>query len=136
MSVTLKQVKDLLDFSAGSGVKDDTVQANIDRSTRIIDDVKDPAAKIAKVDDATAALSVWLTYGSYTEGITQDLGNISEAEQVKLDHFRRVAEFLINRISTEPVDLDIDDISNQSLIGIDPSITALTTSEGFNQSTI
>lgn len=131
MTVVVQDVKDLLDISASAGLTTATFQANIDRSTRIVDDVKDTSAVAAQVDDAIAALAAWLSYGAYTEGISQELGNISIADKVKIQHFRKVAEFFINRISVEPVDLDISNINNDTLIGGDPSWSSLTTSERF-----
>lgn len=131
MTVVVQDVKDLLDISASAGLTTATFQANIDRATRIVDDVKDTSAVAAQVDDAIAALAAWLSYGAYTEGISQELENISIADKVKIQHFRKVAEFFINRISVEPVDLDISNINNDTLIGGDPSWSSLTTSERF-----
>jgi len=133
MTVTVQSVRDLLDVVPSKHVTDTVVQANIDRAKRVIDNVKDPLAVTAEVDDATRAFAVWLTYGSYSEGISQDLGNIPVALKEKMDHFRKVAEFFINRISREAVDLNVEDISEQTLIGLPPDISALTTSEGYIQ---
>jgi hypothetical protein len=133
MTVVVQDVKDLLDISASAGLTTATFQANIDRSKRIVDDVKDPDANAAQVDDAIAAMAAWLSYGAYTEGISQELGNISVADKAKLEHFRKVAEFFINRISAEPVDLDYNNVSDESLIGLDPSVSGMTTSERYEQ---
>ncbi len=132
--VSATSVKELIDDVASNKLKDDTVTANINRARRIVEDVRDPAAKDSRVEDAIRGIAVWLSYGSYTEGITQALGNISVADEVKLNHFRKVAELFLNQISKEAMGLDID-FSNQTLIGLPPEVTALTTSEAYRQST-
>jgi hypothetical protein len=131
MTVLVSDVKNLLDVSGSAGLTTATFQANIDRAKRVVDDVADTGASIDAIDDAIAALAAWLSYGAYTEGISQELGNISVADKIKLQHFRKVAEFFINRISAEPVDLDMGNVAQQSLIGIDPSISGMTTSEQY-----
>lgn len=131
MTVSVQNVKDLLDISASAGLTTATFTANIARSLRVVNDVKDASASAEQVDDAVAAMAAWLSYGAYTEGISQELGNISIADRIKLQHFRKVAEFFINRIASEPVDLDVDNVTKESLIGIDPSIAGLTTTEKY-----
>lgn len=133
MTVLIADVKALLDVSASAGLTSATFQANIDRSKRVVDDVADPLADATAIDDAIAAMAAWLSYGAYTEGISQELGNISIVDKIKIQHFRKVAEFFINRISLEAVDLDMDNVGNETLIGIDPSVVGLTTSEQFDQ---
>ncbi len=134
VDVSVVSVKALLDDVASNKLVDGTVTANIGRSLRIVNDVKDPAAKDTRVEDAVRAIAVWLSYGSYTEGITQALGNISVADEVKLNHFRKVAELFLNQISKESMGLDID-FSDQKMIGLPPEVAALTTSEAYKQST-
>lgn len=132
MVVSTKSVRDLLDNIASEHLKDESIEANIERYGRIVDDVKDPTITDEdKIDDATRAGAVWLSYGTYTEGITQDLGNISVADETKLDHFRKVAEFFLNRISKEKIDLDTE---GNSLIGVPPEVASLTTSDAYTQS--
>jgi len=134
IDVSEQSVRDLLDNPAAKSVKTPTVEGNISRSKRIIEDVKDPAALDTRVEDAVRAMAVWLTYGSYMEGIAQQLGNISNADRIKLDHLRKVAEFFVNAISKEPIDLDIESISSQSLLGIPPAASAMTNTEAYFQS--
>lgn len=129
MTVTSQNVKDLLDISASAGLTAATFTANIGRAKRIVDNVADPLSDAAQVDDAIAAFAAWLSYGAYTEGISQELGSIDEISAIKLSHFRRVAEFFINQISLEPIDLNMNNVKNETLIGMDPSISGLTTSE-------
>ena len=59
MTVLVADVKALLDISASAGLTTATFQANIDRSKRVIDDVADPLAASASVDDAIAAMAAW-----------------------------------------------------------------------------
>ena len=129
MAVQIQKVKDLLDNPAATSVPNDTISANINRSQAIVDTVKDPDATTTNVDHAVTALAVWLTYGSYMEGITQQLGAISQADQVKLDHLRGVAELYVNQISRSKFDLDPD--AEDELVGTDPSAFKLTTSEAY-----
>ena len=133
LDVSDESVRALLDEPSRKSVPDTVVEANIERSLRIVTDVQDPDAKKTRVEDAIRAVAVWLTYGSYMEGITEQLGAISVADQTKLDHYRKVAEWFLNHVSRSPVDLDIESIQNQSLIGVPPEVSTLTTSEGFTQ---
>ncbi len=101
IDVSVASVKSLLDDIASNKLNDETVTANINRSRRIVEDVQDPLAKDTRVEDAIRSIAVWLSYGSYTEGIAQALGNIAVADEVKLNHFRKVAELFLNQISKE-----------------------------------
>jgi len=134
MAITTTQIRELLDNPAAKSVPDNTIEANLDRSKRIVDNVKDPLAKQDDVEDAKRAVAVWLTYGSYMEGITQLLGNISVADKTKLDHLRTVAELFLNQISLSMVDLDLSGSISEQPIGIDPSVFKLTTTETYSQS--
>lgn len=134
MAVTEQSVRDLLDKPAQTSVQQDTISANIARSNSIISSIKDASATTVKVDHAVRAMAVWLTYGSYMEGISQLLGNISIADQTKLDHLRRAAELFINDISATQFDLDPDADAMNQLQGITPEAFVLTTTEAFNQS--
>lgn len=134
INVSAQSVRDLLDDVASRAINDDTLTANINRCRRLVSDVQDPTAVTSRVEDAIRAMSVWLTYGGYTEGISNQFGNISIAEQAKMDHFRKSAELFLNRISREIMDLDVADMSDRPLIGIDPGVSNMTTSEGYLQS--
>ena len=133
MSVSEKNVRDLLDNPANTSVPQDTVLANITRAESFINKKATTTATVADKDHATAAMAVWLCYGSYMEGISQLLGNISVADQTKLDHLRKTAELFINEIASTYVDLDTDKVGEQ-MLGIPPAAFGLTTSEAFNQS--
>ncbi len=133
INVDAQSVRDLLDDVASRAINDDTLTANINRCRRLVQDVQDPTAVTSRVEDAIRAMAVWLTYGGYTEGISNQFGNISIAEKHKMDHFRKTAELFLNRVSREIIDLDIGDMSSQPLIGIDPGVSSMTTSEGYTQ---
>ena len=134
MAVNEQEVRDLLDGPAATSVPSATINANINRASIIVDNVKDSAAKPVKVDEATKAVATWLTYGSYMEGISQQLGAISIADQIKLDHLRKTAMLLINMVSTTFVDLDPDN-QRDNMQGITPEVFTLTTTEAFTQDT-
>ena len=129
MTVSVQSVRDLLDNVASQHLLDASITANIDRYHRIVEDVQDESITDEnKIDDAVRAGAVWLSYGTYTEGITQDLGNVSVAEETKLNHFRDIAELFLNRVSKERVDLAGE--SKNELIGVPPQVAGMTTSEG------
>jgi len=133
MAVTEQSVRDLLDDPARDSVPGDTVNGNISRAKSIVNSIKDAAATTVKVDHATRAVAVWLTYGSYMEGITQQLGNISVADETKLAHLRQVAELYINQVSATNFDLDPDADAMDMLVGISPEAFTLTTTEAHPQ---
>ena len=96
VDVSARSVRDLLDNVASRGINDDTVTANINRCRRLVADVQASDAVESRVEDAIRAMAIWLTYGAYTEGISNQFGNISIAEQSKLDHFRKSAELFLS----------------------------------------
>ncbi len=134
VDVSTQSVRDLIDDTASKSIKDATIQANINRSKRCVVDVQSSTAKDTRVEDAIRAMATWLTYGSYSEGISQQLGGVPVSIQAKFDHFRKVAELMINKVSRELVDLDVDSMSEQPLIGDDIGIYTMTISEAYTQS--
>lgn len=132
MAITIKQIKDLLDKPASRTVSDDSIQENLDRAKRLIDNLKNSSASQDDVEDAKRALCVWLTYGSYVEGISEQLGGIALADNVKLEHFQKLAELYINQIAQSPISLSDNSVLEQP-IGIDPSVFKLTTTEAYPQ---
>lgn len=132
MTVTETQVRNLLDGPAATSVLSATITDNITRSLSYVTSIVTSTATPANIDEAVKAMAVWLTYGSYMEGITQQLGAISIADEVKLDHLRLVAELFINQISATPISLDVQN-QMDNLQGINPSVFTLSTSEGFKQ---
>ena len=135
MAVTVQSVKDLLDNPAATSVPADSITANINRANSIVDAIKDSAVTTTKRDHAARAVAVWLTYGTYMEGITQQLGNISVADETKLAHLRQVAELFVNQVSATNFDLDPDADAMDTLVGISPEAFKLTTSEAHSQGT-
>lgn len=133
MAVTETQVRNLLDGPAATSVLSATITDNIARCLIYVTDVQDADAVAANVDEAVKAMAVWLTYGSYMEGITQQLGAISIADETKLDHLRRTAELFINLVSSTPIDLNPEN-QMKNLQGVHPKVFTLSTSEGFKQS--
>jgi len=133
MAVTEQSVRDLLDDPARESVPGDTVNGNISRAKSIVNSIKDASATTVKIDHATRSIAVWLTYGSYMEGITQLLGPISMADETKLTHLRQVAELYVNQISATPFDLDPDADATDMLVGISPEAFTLTTTEAHPQ---
>jgi len=133
MTVNEQSVRNLLDQPASGSVPGDTIAANITRSISIVNSVKDASATTVKVDHAVRAVAIWLTYGSYMEGITQQLGNISVADETKLAHLRQVAELYINQVSATNFDLDPDADAMDALVGIAPEAFSLTTTEAHPQ---
>ena len=134
IDVSEDAIRALLDNPAAKSVASSTIMDNIARASRLVKDVQDPVAKDSRVEDAIIAFSVWLTYGSYMEGISQQLGAISIADQTKLNHYRKVAELFIAQVSRSPVDLDLSDDAGEENIGIPPAVATLTNSDGYSQS--
>lgn len=131
MTVLEQSVRDLMDNIAASHLLAASINANIARFKRIVDDVKDPLeTDTDKIDDAIRAGAVWLSYGTYVEGMSQNLGIVPPMAKQKLDHYRSVAELFLNRISKERIDLDKD---GNELIGVPPEVMGLTTTEGYYQ---
>lgn len=135
MAVTEQQVRDFLDGPSSTSVLAATVLTNITRSKNFIDSVKQTGTTTAQDDDATASMAVWLTYGSYMEGITEQLGTISLADETKINHYRKVAELFLGQIAGYTIDLDdpTKGLQAQAQIPIDPSTISLTLSEAFAQ---
>ena len=135
MAVTEEDIRDFLDGPAASSVPAATITINLTRSKNFIDQVKQTGTTTAQDDDATGAMAVWLTYGSYMEGITEMLGSISLADETKINHYRKVAELFLGQIAGYTIDLDdpTKGLEAQANIPIDPSTNSMTTSEAFSQ---
>jgi hypothetical protein len=134
MAVNEQEIRDLLDKPAAKSVSSETINANISRAILLVNNVKSTGAKTNMVDEAVKTLAVWTSYGAYMEGITRSVGSISEADQVKLDHYRKVAELFLAQVSSQPINLeDPTESAKGNEIPIDPSTVALTTSEAYAQ---
>ncbi len=110
----------------------DAINSNINRSILLVNNVKQSTASTNMVDEAIKAVAVWLSYGTYMEGISRQLGNISEADEVKLNHYMKVAELFLAQVSSQPVDLGNPVTSSEAAdIPIDPSAFGLTKTSAF-----
>ena len=132
MAITIDEVKNFLEQPAQDLLSDVTVTQNIERSQALVDSVKRAGAVLVNIEHAVRSLAVWFTYGSYVEGMSQQIGaqGISEVK-TKLEHYRRIAQLFINLISASAISLDPDgDLEN--MIGVPPEIAAMGKSEGYN----
>ena len=91
MAVSEQSIRDFLDGPAATSVQSDTITRNLNRSVNFVDQVKQTGTTTTQDDDASAAMAVWLTYGSFMEGMTEMLGGISLADETKLGHYRKIA---------------------------------------------
>ncbi len=132
MAVNEQEVRSLLDKPAATSVSQDAINSNINRSVLLVNNIKNTSASTNMIDEGVKALAVWLSYGTYMEGISRQLGNISEADEVKLNHYMRVAELFLAQISSQPVDLGNPVTSSDAAtIPIDPSAFGLTATSAF-----
>jgi hypothetical protein len=132
MATNEQEVRDLLDKPAATSVSPETVNGNINRSILFVNSIKQATATTNMVDESVKAMAVWLSYGSYMEGITRELGSISEADEVKLNHYRKVAELFLSTVSSQPVNLDnpVENAKGND-IPLDPSVFGLTITEAY-----
>ena len=135
MATAIVDIRNLLDGTPATSVQDDTVTMNIDRAKNFVNQVKQVGVTVVQVDDAVTSMAVWFTYGSFMEGITEQLGGISLADETKLIHYRKIAELFLGQIAGYTIDLDdpTKGLESQASIPIDPSSISLSTSEGFSQ---
>jgi hypothetical protein len=132
MAVNEQEVRNLLDKPAAGSVAQGTINENINRAVLLVNNVKNATSSTNMVDEAVKALAVWTSYGSYMEGISRDLGSTSLADDVKLDHYRKIAELFLAQISSQPVDLeDPVESAKGAEIPVDPSVATLSTSEAY-----
>lgn len=132
MAITVEEVKNFLEQPAQDFLADVTVTQNIERSQALVDTVKRADAILSAVEHAVRALAVWFVYGSYVEGMSQQLGaqGISEIK-TKLEHYRTVAQLFINTVSASAISLDPDG-DLERMVGVPPEILSLSDSEGYN----
>ena len=135
MATAIIDVRNLLDNVPSTSVLDDTITINIDRSKNFVNQVKQVGVTVVQTDDAVTAMAVWMTYGSFMEGITEQLGGISLADETKINHYRKLAELYLGQVAGYTIDLDdpVKGLEAQGRIPIDPSSISLSTSEGFSQ---
>jgi len=135
MAVNEAMIRDFLDGPSATSVPSDTITINITRAENFINQVKQVGTTTSQNDDAAAAMAVWFTYGSYMEGITEQLGTISLADETKINHYRKVAELFLGQVAGYTIDLDdpTKGLEAQAQIPIDPGTISLSLSEAFSQ---
>ena len=133
MAVTTTDIVNFLEKPAQDFLNQaDTVQPNINRSQRMVDNVKRTGVNINDEEDAVKALAVWLTYGSYMEGISEQLGGqgVDASMRTKLEHLRRVAQLFMNNIASSAITLN-PDADFENMIGVSPENVKMSPTEGY-----
>jgi hypothetical protein len=103
---TVEDIRNLLDKLAVKQVSGITIEANIEDALTIINRFSDPAADQEEKDYAQKRLAVWLSYISYSEGMSFQQGATPTFNQQKADAYMEIAELALNMVSAEAVDLD------------------------------
>lgn len=99
-------IRKLLDGLAAKQVTTNTINENIADALQIVNRFKQVSADVNLVDTAQKRIAVWLSYISYTEGMSFQTGATPTISTDKEDSYRGIAEFFLNLISDEPVDLE------------------------------
>jgi len=99
-------VRKLLDGLAAKQVTTNTLNENLADALQIVNRFKQPTADSDLVNTAQKRIAVWLSYISYTEGMSFQTGATPTISKDKEDSYRGIAEFFLNLISDEPVDLE------------------------------
>ncbi len=131
MTVTTNEVLLLLEKPAQKFVAENTVALHIARSLIYTTSIANGITSGDNFDAAVRAMAAWLTYGSYSEGISQQLGEqeISGLRE-KLAHFRHVAEVFLNLISGQVINLSKP---ASELVGVSPAVVGFSPSDGFKE---
>lgn len=117
-------IRKLLDGLAAKQVTTNTINENIADALIIVNRFKQTDADAAQVDAAQKRIAVWLSYISYTEGMSFQTGATPTISKDKEDSYRGIAEFFLNLISDEAVDLeDVRRVDAQTMHSQLPSIT-------------
>ncbi len=103
---TVDDVRNLLDKLAVKQVSSVTIELNIEDARIILKRFADPNADQEEVDYAHKRLAVWLSYISYSEGMSFQQGTTPMFNQQKADAYKEIAELALNMVSSEAVDLD------------------------------
>ncbi len=130
MTATIGEIRNLMDSVSASQLADDVLTAHLTRAINWVGNTSESTATAIDVDNAVRALAVWLAYGSYTEGMSRQLGSVPETARWKLEHYRRVAELFVNDVSKSAIDFDED---RKTPIGL-PPLVEFPTSEGWQKS--
>jgi hypothetical protein len=103
---TVQEIRNLLEQLAAKQVTSATIEANIEDSLIIVNRFASATADQEEKDYAQKRLAVWLSYISYSEGMSFQQGATPTFNQQKADAYRDIAEFALNLVSEEAVDLD------------------------------
>ena len=129
MAATIAEIRNLMDSVSAEQLADDVLTAHLTRSNSWVTNVADADASTADIDNAVRAVCVWFAYGSYTEGMSRQIGAVPETAQWKLRHYKTVANLFLNDISKSAINLN-DDLSKP--IGLPPQV-GFPESEGYKQ---
>ena len=102
----VEDVRNLLDKLAVKQVSGVTIELNIEDALVILNRFADPAADQEEKDYAQKRLAVWLSYISYSEGMSFQQGATPTFNQQKANAYMEIAELALNMVSAEAVDLD------------------------------
>jgi hypothetical protein len=103
---TVDEVRNLLDQLAVKQISSSTINANLEDALVIVNRFASATADQDEKDYAQKRLGVWLSYISYSEGMSFQQGSTPAFNQQKADAYREIAELALNLVSEEAVDLD------------------------------
>lgn len=99
-------IRKLLDGLAAKQVTTNSINENIADALIIVNRFAQTSADADQKNAAQKRIAVWLSYISYTEGMSFQTGATPAISKDKEESYRSIAEFFLNLISDEPVDLD------------------------------
>ena len=129
MAATIAEIRNLMDSVSAEQLADAVLTAHLTRSNSWVTNIADADASTVDIDNAVRAVCVWFAYGSYTEGMSRQIGAVPETAQWKLRHYKTVANLFLNDISKSAINLH-EDLSKT--IGLPPQV-GLPDSEGYKQ---
>lgn len=103
---TVSDIRNLLDQLASKQVTSNTINSNITDALVILNKYTSADADADEKDYAHKRLAVWLSYISYSEGMSFQQGATPTFNQQKADAYRDIAELALNMVSDEAVDLE------------------------------
>lgn len=103
---TVTEIRNLLDQLAAKQVSAVTITANIEDALVLVNRFADPDSDQDEKDYAQKRIAVWLSYISYSEGMSFQQGSTPTFNKDKVDAYREIAELALNLVSAEAVDLD------------------------------
>lgn len=106
MVVVIADVRKLLDGLSSKQVGDDTLSENLSDALVLVTRFARTTADASEKDVATKRIAVWLSYLSYSEGMSFQRGSTPTFMTKKSDAYRNSAELYLNMVSEEPIDLE------------------------------